>query len=530
MAWHGLFMIDIFYYLCARKFINRWKVGQEVGRNRSLTKFESLTRNLSVLLAIIGTMFLSCSRNPAEIIPDNSELFDLDSIRTRGRLIVITDYNSANYFLYKGEPMGFHYELLKAFSDHIGIDLEVFGSNSLEDSFAMLHKGQADLLAMGLTVTRSRGSELRFTETLDSTRIILVQKKPNRWRSLSADDLESRLVRDPQNLSNKTVYVQKGSSHAEYLNALPDIIVKKLTVIEVPFEAEALIDLVSRGEIEYAVCDENIAVINAARFPDIDIGTRLSTHQNIAWAIRETNSDQLADELDNWIRSFRETHTFAILYSKYFRNSNSVKFFQSDYYTLNSGKVSQWDNLIKTYSATIGWDWRLLASLIYQESRFIPDVMSKVGAYGLMQVLPETGRYFGIDVTASPELNIKAGVKFIAWLHDIFDSKISDEAERKKFILAAYNAGPGHILDAMKLAEKNGMDPQVWEGSVALWVLKKSDPVYYKDSVVKHGYFKGTESVAFVSQILERYRHYRNILPANGESLTYNTGRASVQK
>ena len=271
-------------------------------------------------------------------------------------------------------------------------------------------------------------------------------------------------------------------------------------------------------------------MINAARFPDIDIGTRLSTHQNIAWAIRETNSDQLADELDNWIRSFRETHTFAILYSKYFRNSNSVKFFQSDYYTLNSGKVSQWDNLIKTYSATIGWDWRLLASLIYQESRFIPDVMSKVGAYGLMQVLPETGRYFGIDVTASPELNIKAGVKFIAWLHDIFDSKISDEAERKKFILAAYNAGPGHILDAMKLAEKNGMDPQVWEGSVALWVLKKSDPVYYKDSVVKHGYFKGTESVAFVSQILERYRHYRNILPANGESLTYNTGRASAQK
>lgn len=426
--------------------------------------------------------------------------------------------------------MGFHYELLKAFSDHLGIDLEIRGSNNVEDSFLMLRRGQVDLLAMGLTVTRSRSNEVRFTESLDSTRMILIQKKPNRWRSLSAGDLESRLVRNPLNLSHSTVYVQKGSSHAEYLGSLPDLKGEPVTVVEVPFEAEGLIDLVNRGEIEYAVCDENLAAINSVRFPDIDIETRLSSHQDLAWAIRKDNSDQLANELDQWIRTFRETQTFAILYSKYFRNPNSMKVLQSDYYTLNSGKVSQWDNLIKTYSATIGWDWRLLASLIYQESRFIPDVVSRVGAYGLMQVMPETGRHFGIDVTASPELNIKAGVKFIKWLHNIFDDRIADENERKKFILAAYNAGPGHILDAMKLAEKNGMDPRKWDGSVAEWVLKKSEPEYYNDSVVRHGYFKGKESVAFVAQIMERYEHYRNILPANGESLTYNTAGAFSQK
>lgn len=470
-------------------------------------------------------LFFSCSDNPAGEIRNNSQLFDLDSIRTRGRLIVLTDYNSANYFLYKGEPMGFHYELLKAFSDHLGIDLEVIGSNSVEDGFAMLRKGQVDLLAMGLTVTPSRSRDVRFTEFLDSTRIILVQKKPNRWRSLSAGDLENRLVRNPLNLSHNTIYVQKGSSHREYLDSLSDMTGEPVAVVEVPFEAEGLLDLVNRGEIEYAVCDENIAIINSGRFPDIDIKTRLSSHQKLAWAIRKENSGQLAKELDQWIRTFRETQTFAILYSKYFRNANSVKVLKSDYYTLNSGKVSQWDNLIKTYSAAIGWDWRLLASLIYQESRFVPDVVSRVGAYGLMQVLPATGRHFGIDVTASPELNIKAGVKFIDWLHNIFDSKVADERERTKFILAAYNAGPGHILDAMKLAEKNGMDPQLWDGSVAEWVLKKSDPRYFNDSVVKYGYFRGKESVAFVSQILERYEHYRNILPANGESLTFNQGK-----
>ncbi len=483
-----------------------------------------MIKRLFVLLAIIGTLFLSCSKNPAGEILNNSELFDLDSIRARGRLIVITDFNSANYFLYKGEPMGFHYELLKAFSDHLGIDLEIHTGNSVEDAFAMLQTGQVDLLAMGLTVTPSRSRDIRFTESLDSTRMILVQRKPNRWRSLTTAELEEKLVRNPLELSHLTVYVQKGSSHAEYLNALSVEAVEPMTIIEVPFEAEGLIDLVSKGEIEFAVCDQNIALVNSTRFPDIDIKTTLSSHQNLAWAIRKSNSGQLENELNQWIKTFRETQTFAILYSKYFRNTNPVTFLKSDNYSLRSGKVSQWDNLIKTYSEKIGWDWRLLASLICQESRFIPDVVSRVGAYGLMQVMPETGKHFGIDVTASPELNIRAGVKFIDWLHEIFDSKIADEKERTKFILAAYNAGPGHILDAMRLAGKNGMDPQVWDGSVAVWVLKKAEPKYYNDSVVKFGYFKGKESVAFVSQILERYEHYRNILPENGESLTYNSG------
>ena len=117
--------------------------------------------------------------------------------------------------------------------------------------------------------------------------------------------------------------------------------------------------------------------------------------------------------------------------------------------------------MIKMYSDRINWDWRLLASLICQESRFNPDVKSRVGAYGLMQIMPETGKNFGIDITSSPKNNIKAGARYINWLHSIFDPKIPDENERIKFILASYNAGPGHVLDAMKLAEKNGMDPAI---------------------------------------------------------------------
>jgi Transglycosylase SLT domain len=179
----------------------------------------------------------------------------------------------------------------------------------------------------------------------------------------------------------------------------------------------------------------------------------------------------------------------------------------------NWGKISQYDDLIRQFSASLNWDWRLLASLICQESHFDPTVESYAGAFGLMQIMPDTGNNFGIDITSSPENNLKAGIEYINWLHSIFDSKIPDKKERINFILAAYNAGPAHVLDAMKLAEKNGMNPRKWDGNVATWLLKKSEPQYYNDTVVKSGYFRGTESVHFVSQILERFEHYKNIIP-----------------
>ena len=482
-----------------------------------------------ILIAIIGAILISCSENPDNKNKKNSVAFDLDSIVSRGKLVAVTDFNSTNYFLYRGEPMGFHYELLKAFSDHLGVDIEIITENSIEDAFNMLKTGQVDLLAMGLTMTQSRKDEIRFTEPIDSTSQVLVQRKPHKWETMSISVIESKLIRNHADLANKIVYVQKGSSHAALLNQLSKEISQPVTVVEVPFEAEALIQLVDKGEINYAVCDENLASVNATYYAGIDVATQLSNPQNLAWGIRKTNSNQLKKELDQWIVNFKKTQTFALLYSKYFKNSRSNTIINSDYYALSTGKVSPWDNLIKKYSETIKWDWRLLASLICQESRFIPNVISRVGAFGLMQIMPETGKHFGIDITSSPADNIKAGAMYINWLHKIFDPKVDDENERTKFILAAYNAGPGHVLDAMKLAEKNGMDPQKWDDNVAVWILKKSEPKYYNDSVVKNGYFKGKESVAFVMEVLERYEHYKNIIPENNEPISYLPHSKSVK-
>ncbi len=134
-----------------------------------------------------------------------------------------------------------------------------------------------------------------------------------------------------------------------------------------------------------------------------------------------------------------------------------------------------------------------------------------------MQVMPATGRIFGIDVRTSPENNVKAGVLFIRYLQEFFLTRIPDENERIKFVLGAYNAGEGNIIDAMKLAEKHGRNPLIWDDNVAYYLLKKTEPRYYNDPVVKMGFCRGYESVNFVSEILERYGDYLSIIPAEIE-------------
>ena len=467
-----------------------------------------------IILIFLESISGSINKKPHSS-PDNTTPvnIDLDSIRSRGRLIAVTDYNSTNYFIYRGEPMGFHYELLTAFADYIGVDLEMVTENQLENAFDLLNDGKADLLAIGLTVNTTRRNEILFSDPIYETRQVLVQRKPQHWQSLTQDKINKKLIRNQLDLANKTVFVQERSSHSERLHSLAREIGDSIIIVEVPSDAEKLIQNVEEGLIEYTVCDENIAQVNSTYYPDIDIKTPVSFPQNIAWGMRMENSDMLARELNHWLAAYKKTGDYALLYAKYFKNTRSSRIVKSDYYAPYTGKISRWDDMIKSASNDINWDWRLVASLIYQESRFNPDVRSWAGAYGLMQVMPGTGKRLGIDITSSPSNNIRAGTLYISRLQSVFDTKIEDENERMKFILASYNAGPGHVLDAMRLAEKYGMDPQKWNGNVELWLTKKSEPVYYNDPLVKSGYFKGTESINFVSEILDRFEHYKNFIP-----------------
>ncbi|HEX2919840.1 MAG TPA: transglycosylase SLT domain-containing protein [Bacteroidales bacterium] len=458
-----------------------------------------------ILVATLAALFL-LFKTP-ESKQSEEYCFDLDSIRIRGKIIAVTDFNSADYFIYKGEPMGFTYEMLNQFAGFMDLDVEIITESDPEKMVDMLVGGKVDIIAAGMPVLDG-DENIIFTEPFDKTRKVLVKRK----RQVVKNTKTQEDLRDQLGLGKNAIYIQSG--YLDYNSALnvASSLGDTITILDAPYDQETLIKYVAEGVIDYTICDENLAMVNSTYYPSIDINTQAGPEHQIAWAVRN-NSDSLLFHLNTWITSYKKTTGYALLYAKYFRNSRSGIIIQSDYYAINTGKISGYDELIRKYSSGTLWDWRLIASIICQESRFNPSVQSHMGAYGLMQIMPETAETMGIDITSSPDSNIIAGLKYLDFLNSIYDNKVPDEKERIKFILASYNAGPGHVLDAMKLAAKHGVDPALWENNVELWLLRKSERQHYTDSVVSFGYFKGVESVNFVTEVIDRYNHYKNVVP-----------------
>ncbi len=469
-----------------------------------------------VLLMLSPALFEACSskqgsHDSLHFSRQREELADMDIIREKGRLVVATDFSSTSYFIYRGQPMGYQYQMLQELANYLDLRLDVRVSSDIEETFHQLNSGDIDLIAMNLTVTSDRKNKVDFTYPHSQTRQVLVQRLPeSHWR-LNPSQLQDSLIRNQLDLAGKTIYVQKGSVYAARLKTLSNEIGSEINIVPVAIEAEQLIQMVARGEIDYTVADENVAAVNRNYFPILDIETAVSFPQNLAWAVRK-DSDGLKEEIDKWLIDFKRSTRYAVIYNKYFRNQHTVNIVASDYYVLGSGKISRYDETVKRESDRIGWDWRLISSVMYQESRFNPQAESWAGAFGLMQLMPATAGRFGVNRNTSPESHIRAGLSFIKWLEKRFESEIPDSTERTKFILAAYNVGKGHVDDARRLAEKYGDDPNVWEGSVENWLLNKSQPKYYRDPVVKHGYARGIETYNYVRQVMDRYEHYRNIV------------------
>jgi membrane-bound lytic murein transglycosylase F len=216
--------------------------------------------------------------------------------------------------------------------------------------------------------------------------------------------------------------------------------------------------------------------------------------------------------INHWLRQLKRKPTFNVIYNRYYQDKRYYKQrIKSEYLSTVSGKISPYDDYIKTGAQKLGWDWRLIASQIYQESQFDPKAKSWVGATGLMQLMPRIGKEFGAKNIYDPAQNIAAGIDYLQWLENYWD-EIPDSLERTKFILASYNAGQGHVQDARRLAIKYDKNPNKWDKNVAELMLKKSQEKYYTDEVVEFGYCRGEEPVNYVEEILERYDHYRRFV------------------
>lgn len=435
---------------------------------------------------------------------------DWKEIKKEGVLRAITNYSGTSYFLYKGKPMGFEYELLERLADYLDVRLEIVLAENIDSIIPMLERGEGDIIAFGLTITEDRKKRIAFTDYLYLTKQVLVQRKPDNWRKLKRHQIDAALIQDPVELIDDTVAVRLTTSYYERLLNLQKEIggIIYIDTMQGDLSAEKLIQSVVDGEIKYTIVDDNIAAINAAYHPILDVSTPVSFSQRIAWGVRPSSSN-LRDTLNGWIAQARKDVDYRVIYNKYFKNKRAFRSrVKSEFYSLNEQRISPYDELIKENAERIGWDWRLLAAQIYQESQFDPEATSWAGAAGLLQLMKGTASDLDVENRLDPEENLRGGADYMSQLYHNFD-EVTDSIQRVKFALASFNCGYYHVLDAQRLAEKRDLDPKIWDENVAAMILELSFPRNYNDEVVKYGYVKGVEPFTYVEEIMERYKHYK---------------------
>ena len=325
---------------------------------------------------------------------------------------------------------------------------------------------------------------------------------------IQREERGSKPLTDVTQLIGKEVYVKANTRFSERLNNLNEELGGGILIHEVTADSittEDLIEQVSQGKIAYTVTDDQVARLNKTYFWNLHIGLEISFPQRCSWVVRRS-SPLLAEAVNTWAAGRKGSTSFKAINKRYFELSKQP--LQTEIPPMRGGHISPYDALFKKHAGLIGWDWQLLASIAYQESRFNPSVVSWAGAEGLMGIMPNTAKALGVTPheLKDPDVGIRTGVDCLRRFRQGF-SDITDPEELIKFTLAAYNAGIGHVYDAQRLARKYGKDPNRWE-YVSEYIRLKNDPEYYNDPVCKHGYLRGSETFLYVREVMERYHYY----------------------
>ncbi len=426
---------------------------------------------------------------------------DLPHIKARGELRALTLYSSISYFKYRDREMGYEYELCSQLASSLGLKLRMIAVPNMMALLDSLDAGVGDIIAYNVPLTGPIKADYLPCGREFLTHQVLVQRR---------DNLE--LVREATELIGRKVVVQRGSPFHTRLRHLNEelgggIIVQ--TLADDSLTTEDLIGQVAIGLIPYTVSDNVQAQFNKTFYKNLHVSTSLSFPQHAFWLVRK-ESPELARAVTHWFGQNVTSNAYKAINKRYFERSKGYPspFLTTGRHVGPGGRLSPFDPLFKKYGPQHGLDWRLLASIGYQESKYDSQVVSWAGAVGLMQIMPGTAREYGVDPSTllNPEQNVIAACRLLSYLERYFKSTTAEE-DRTKLMLATFNCGEMHVNDARALARKYGANPHKWE-DVCHFLLLKRLPKYYEDPVCKQGYLRATETANFVTEVWTRYRYY----------------------
>ena len=428
---------------------------------------------------------------------------DWEEIKKRKLLRVLTRNSAATYFIWRGELLGFEYDLIRHFAERHKLRVELVVPPNRSDLIPWLRKGKGDIIAASLTATdeRAKRENVVFSRPYNYVSEIVVAR--------IAEEEKGTLPKAETDLAGRTIVVRRSSSYWKTVEKLQHQgIAVKLVEAPETMETEEIIAKVATGEYDLTLSDSHILDIELTWRDDVTAALALGDPVPHGWAVRQDDKE-LLEAVNRFIRREYKGVFYNLTHKRYFSNKRKI-LKHTEFRAKNKGELSPYDAIVKGFAEQYGFDWRLIVAQMYQESQFNPQARSFAGALGLMQVMPRTAKFLGHDNLVQPMEGIHAGIAYLYYLKRYFPDDLPVE-ERTWFLLAAYNAGQGHVFDARRLAHALGLDANRWFGHVENAMLLLSNPRYARHA--RYGYCRGSEPVRYVSEIRRRFEGYKKVAP-----------------
>jgi len=420
----------------------------------------------------------------------------LSKIKERKVLNVVLLNSPSTYYIGVDGPQGFEYDLLKAYSEHLGVDLNITAAHTVQEALQLSKNVNIDITSASLAKTPLREKNYNFGPSYFE-----VQEQVVCNRAMLRG---SKFPRDIEDLTGLKITVGEDTSYSESIQALISDGFDINVTLTSDFSTEELFDMVSKHEIDCTVADSNVYALNLRYFPEIAMAFSISGREQLAWLLPE-HTDKLEADMYAWLNSFNQQGKIIELKDHYY---SYVRFF--DYYNTKMfykrirSRLPKYKKTFKKVATRFELPWTLLASVSYQESHWNPKAKSFTGVRGLMMLTKNTANILGVKNRLDPKQSIIGGTRHIKQMLKFVPEGVEGE-NRLKFALAAYNIGLGHIKDAQKLVKQMGLNQNIWSDlKIVLPLL--SQKKYYR--YLQYGYARGSEPVKYVEAIY----NYKDIL------------------
>jgi membrane-bound lytic murein transglycosylase F len=433
----------------------------------------------------------------------------IDQIKTLGELRVATRTGPLSYYIdADNTPQGPEYDLARHFADELGVKLKITPMHSYGEMYAALNSGRAHLAAAGLKVPAQPIAGVEFGPAYQHVHEHLIYRRgstrPGSLAEIGSADLE----------------IAAGSSHAKALSAARDYLPELVWVEDATTNSQALLDGVAEGTIDYTIADSTEFGFAHDAHPDLRIAFDFPGNQSLAWAA-STRYPAFLRDMRTYFSHLAGTGELAAIVKRYYDRSEDAELAEApDFVRHMQNRLPLYKKWFEEAAQQSSQDWRLLAAIGYQESKWNPRAASASGALGLMQLTVESASAVKVANPADPRQSIFGGARYFRRVYEKIPTHVP-EPDRTWLALAAYNIGYGHLEDARRLAQKAGRDPDSW-GNVREFLPLLEQEYWYTQTL--NGYARGWEPVRYVDNV----RGYVDLLEWVGGGSVNGTGAVAL--